>query len=788
MSGIELATAYVTIAPSTKGVGASITKTFTKAGDEGGQKASSRFSKVFKRTTDQAGTDGGSRFASRFRRGSDKAAQQTESRFAKTAKKVAAAFAAAFVIKKGISFLTGTATAYKGVVGEAAKLKRFLGGTIEDASRLRFVAQQTGIDSDKFARGLGLFNKNLTSGKLDEFIGKTRDAKGQLLPMTTLLPRVADLFEKMPDGPEKTALAMKLFGRAGADLLPLLNKGSAGFEELSAKADELGVTLSEKDVDAMKEANKNSRLWKASMEAVRIQIGRYVLPVLTKFTGFLASKGPKAVAAMREGLRRFVSFIQPAVATVKSFFYTLTSGFTEDEGTPIEMWALRLRDVLLKVWGVGKRFFDTVSGFFKRDPKARFAAVATVVGGVLLSAVLALTTAVTALFSPIYLVIGAIALVAFGAIYAYKKFAGFRQVVNGVVRWLVGTAWPAVQRFGMATIDLFKRVAAWTKAHWSQIKAPVVATVSWFTTTALPAIVRFAGFVQQKWADLVAYTRRTWPAVKDAVSNVVHGIQAVVGAVARFVVALWSRWGDNLLRITKTLWSFITSTISNALQLIRGVIKLVTSIFRGDWAGAWEGIKQIAGALLKQIGNIVARGLGLIRQLFGMALDLLGLAWSRLWSGIKTVARGALRWLVDRLKGLGGSMKGALAGVKDVLVAPFKAGFKAIAWLWNHTIGKLKFEVPSWVPKVGGKGFAMPSISTAAFDKFHSGGIVPGPRGMEVPILARAGEIVSTIPQADRAVGSLDGRPIHLHGATERQLLNALRMWEAGEARAVMAG
>ena len=36
--------------------------------------------------------------------------------------------------------------------------------------------------------------------------------------------------------------------------------------------------------------------------------------------------------------------------------------------------------------------------------------------------------------------------------------------------------------------------------------------------------------------------------------------------------------------------------------------------------------------------------------------------------------------------------------------------FEAIAAVWNNTVGKLAFTIPSWVPLLGGKSFAMPKI------------------------------------------------------------------------------
>lgn len=42
----------------------------------------------------------------------------------------------------------------------------------------------------------------------------------------------------------------------------------------------------------------------------------------------------------------------------------------------------------------------------------------------------------------------------------------------------------------------------------------------------------------------------------------------------------------------------------------------------------------------------------------------------------------------------------------------FKTMVNTIASLWNNTIGKLSFKVPSWIPGIGGKGFDVPDIPT----------------------------------------------------------------------------
>jgi hypothetical protein len=62
---------------------------------------------------------------------------------------------------------------------------------------------------------------------------------------------------------------------------------------------------------------------------------------------------------------------------------------------------------------------------------------------------------------------------------------------------------------------------------------------------------------------------------------------------------------------------------------------------------------------------------------------------------------------------------GVIKSYFETLLGFYKGIFNGIATLWNNTIGKLSFKVPSWVPGLGGKGFDVPNIPMLA-----DGGIV----------------------------------------------------------------
>lgn len=202
----------------------------------------------------------------------------------------AAAVAAGAAI--AIKFGADSISTFKRVAAETMKLSRVTGLTTEDASRLGFAFQQTGVDVAKGTQSFALLGKNLSNasdgGKKAAAMAKLlgfnfTDAHGKVLPMAQLIPKLADKFSSMPDGAEKSALAMKMFGKSGVAMLPFLNKGAKGLDELAKKSDKYGATLSGPQLDALKKSKAAQREWDAAMQGLQVTLGSELLPMVTDF-------------------------------------------------------------------------------------------------------------------------------------------------------------------------------------------------------------------------------------------------------------------------------------------------------------------------------------------------------------------------------------------------------------------------------------------------------------------------------------------------------------------------
>lgn len=265
------------------------------------------------------------RGASRMLRGAGNEAQRTTGKFGKLAKAGAIGLAAGLAAAgaAAVKFGRDSVNAYKDAASESLMLGRTAGLTLRQASRLRFSAQQTGVDFKVLATSTKLLTKNLaaasTDGKKMAAVNKSlgfsiKNASGQLKPMNELLPQIADRFKEMPDGPQKTALALKLFGKSGADMVKLLNKGSEGMKKFGEESDRTGNTLS--NTDALKKQLKAQREFSATISGLKIQLGAALLPVLAEISKQISTNLGPAFTKMIPSIKEFGKWIQEKVIPV----------------------------------------------------------------------------------------------------------------------------------------------------------------------------------------------------------------------------------------------------------------------------------------------------------------------------------------------------------------------------------------------------------------------------------------------------------------------------------------
>jgi hypothetical protein len=170
----------------------------------------------------------------------------------------------------GMSGALGALVPAAGIAGLGALAKRSIdaadnlndlsqrtGVGVESLSKFGAAAADSGTSLESVANSMGKLAKGIVdpSSKASEALKSigvsSTDASGKIRSMDGIMLDVADKFAKMPDGAEKTALAMQLFGRSGAELIPMLNGGKDALSQYSATINTEAAQAADKFNDSL---------------------------------------------------------------------------------------------------------------------------------------------------------------------------------------------------------------------------------------------------------------------------------------------------------------------------------------------------------------------------------------------------------------------------------------------------------------------------------------------------------------------------------------------------------
>lgn len=189
-----------------------------------------------------------------------------------------------------------SASAIKGVADTAdamAKLSRRTGVAIEDLSAYDYAIGLSGSSTEEFASALDKLNRNIVEAadgatapaEAFERLGVAfRSSDGSLRSTKDVLEDVMQAFSEMPEGPERAAIAMDIFGKSGAKLASFLDLGTEGMAAMREEAERLGVIFTDDLAAASEQFNDNMARLSKGMEGLKISIGNEVIPVLTRLS------------------------------------------------------------------------------------------------------------------------------------------------------------------------------------------------------------------------------------------------------------------------------------------------------------------------------------------------------------------------------------------------------------------------------------------------------------------------------------------------------------------------
>ena len=306
---------------------------------------------------------------------------------------------------------------------------------------------------------------------------------------------------------------------------------------------------------------------------------------------------------------------------------------------------------------------------------------------------------------------------------ASKQLASFDEInkLNGESGGGASVILPDFSQIGKLDFlgkitDRLKKIGQDIANIFRDVKAFIGSVFSGDWGAALDSIIDFVNHARELLADLL-------DAVSDIFGDIIDTIIEKCGLagtpVGEMITGIKGIVQGGLGLISGILTGDLEKMKQSVIQMLTGVKTFVFGILDWfklgltsllDWLdektnGRFHEIIELA----KTYVNDVIEG---VKQIFGGLIDFLTgvftLDWKKAWEGIKEIFRGIWNTIV-----------GTLEAAVNLII-------KGINWLIDQ-LNKIHFEIPDWVPGIGGKSFGIniPHVNELKIPRLAQGAVIP---------------------------------------------------------------
>lgn len=293
--------------------------------------------------------------------------------------------------------ITGAITRTIDDMDKLNKTSQKLGIPVEQLSALAYAADLADVSFEALSKGVGKLSKNMveaaakpTSEAANAFkaLGvSVTDSSGKLKSSEVVMADLAEAFAGLKDGPGKTAVAMAIFGKAGADLIPMLNGGRDSLNEMNAEAKAFGAIVSTSAAKQAEAFNDNLTRLGYAVKGLFVQTAEKLLPTLVNMSAGMVDWAKNSgvldtalnvISNTMKGLVTSGVIVGAVFKTLAEYVSTVSSSLgLLLKGEFTKAWD-RIQTGVSNVGDTAKATFSTIDGLWRGDVTgAAAAAVAT---------------------------------------------------------------------------------------------------------------------------------------------------------------------------------------------------------------------------------------------------------------------------------------------------------------------------------------------------------------------------------------------------------------------------
>ena len=188
-------------------------------------------------------------------------------------------------------------TDYAKAGDEIAKMAKRTGIATEALSEMRHVAMISGTSLESVEKGIKKMQRTITDAdqgmaeyvrtfetlgiSMESIVGKTPEEQFWML---------VEALGEVEDFTVKAALAQEIFGRAGTDLMPIIDDTKESIQGLKDEAHELNMVFDEESAAAAEAQVDAMTNFKLALEGLRNAFAKSIMPIMTEFLTFLTDK------------------------------------------------------------------------------------------------------------------------------------------------------------------------------------------------------------------------------------------------------------------------------------------------------------------------------------------------------------------------------------------------------------------------------------------------------------------------------------------------------------------
>ena len=334
------------------------------------------------------------------------------------------------------------------------------------------------------------------------------------------------------------------------------------------------------------------------------------------------------------------------------------------------------------------------------------------------------------------------------------------EALGGLIDFIAGIftgdwerAWEGIKTFFS---NIWEAIQTIVDTVWETVKGIISTAIEIVSTTISTTLEAIRTTFTTIWNKIKTTVNTVWEGIKRKISTTIEKVSSIIDTTLEAIRTTFTTIWNKIKTTVNTVWEDIKRKISTTIEKVSSIIDTTLEAIKTTFTTIWEGIETKVSTVINNVKETVSGVMETIKEGIGKALDNIKEKWDDIWGKLKKTVSDIFEGIWSTIKGVINSIIGGIESMANSVIKGINTMIKAL--------NNLSFEVPDWVPGIGGEtfGFNIPTLGTISIPRLAHGGIVDqatvamiGEAGQEavVPlennvgwmdkIAARIGEIIA---------------------------------------------